>query len=248
VLAWPPPPCSNPSAAAPWRSSPPAYATRSTWAPCTPSCWGWSTRPCNPPTPGCGYDPRPVRCRRAADAAQTVPLAVAAELEPAPSAGRLLAALDVHVLDHPAQLTHPRQGGVHVVHLEEQIRCGPLVPTVDPAGDSPGPDRVALPGRPGLEPPAEVGRLSARAARGRGHVDGLPATPTCSELTRVEVLRGMRSPERRVTERFLATTWGLGALDRRPARRRPARGRGLRLSGAGRRRGASLPGGRRRGG
>ncbi|MFL6222349.1 MAG: hypothetical protein ACJ75K_05875 [Actinomycetes bacterium] len=39
---------------APWRSSPPAYATRSTWAPCPPSCWGWSTRPCNPPTPGCG--------------------------------------------------------------------------------------------------------------------------------------------------------------------------------------------------
>ena len=39
---------------APWRSSPPAYTTRSTWAPCPPSCWGWSTRPCNPPTPGCG--------------------------------------------------------------------------------------------------------------------------------------------------------------------------------------------------
>jgi hypothetical protein len=30
-------------------------------------------------------------------------------------------------------------------------------------------------------------------------------TPTCSEVTRVEVLRGMRSHERRVTERFLAT-------------------------------------------
>jgi hypothetical protein len=39
--------------------SPPGSATRSTWAPCTASCWGWSTRPCNPPTPGCGYDPRP---------------------------------------------------------------------------------------------------------------------------------------------------------------------------------------------
>jgi predicted nucleic acid-binding protein len=40
-------------------------------------------------------------------------------------------------------------------------------------------------------------------------VDGLGVTPTCSEVTRVEVLRGMRSAERRVTERFLATIrWG----------------------------------------
>jgi predicted nucleic acid-binding protein len=41
-------------------------------------------------------------------------------------------------------------------------------------------------------------------AAGR-YLDGLTEVPTCSELTRVEVLRGMRSPERRVTERFLAT-------------------------------------------
>jgi predicted nucleic acid-binding protein len=41
-------------------------------------------------------------------------------------------------------------------------------------------------------------------AAGR-YVDGLDAVPICSEMTRVEVLRGMRSHERRVTERFLAT-------------------------------------------
>ena len=41
-------------------------------------------------------------------------------------------------------------------------------------------------------------------AAGR-YVNGLAAVPTCSEVTRVEVLRGMRSHERRVTERFLAT-------------------------------------------
>jgi predicted nucleic acid-binding protein len=35
-------------------------------------------------------------------------------------------------------------------------------------------------------------------------------TPTCSEVTRVEVLRGMRSHERRVTERFLATIRWVG--------------------------------------
>jgi predicted nucleic acid-binding protein len=41
-------------------------------------------------------------------------------------------------------------------------------------------------------------------------VDGLAVTPTCSEVTRVEVLRGMRSHERRVTERFLATIRWVG--------------------------------------
>jgi predicted nucleic acid-binding protein len=41
-------------------------------------------------------------------------------------------------------------------------------------------------------------------------VSGLAVTPTCSEVTRVEVLRGMRSPERRVTERFLATIRWVG--------------------------------------
>ena len=43
-----------------------------------------------------------------------------------------------------------------------------------------------------------------------GYVDGLAVTPTCSEVTRVEVLRGMRSHERRVTERFLATIRWVG--------------------------------------
>ena len=36
------------------------------------------------------------------------------------------------------------------------------------------------------------------------YVNGLLAIPTCSEVTRVEILRGVRSHERRVTERFLA--------------------------------------------
>jgi predicted nucleic acid-binding protein len=49
-----------------------------------------------------------------------------------------------------------------------------------------------------------VDYLRGLRAAGR-YVDGLAATPTCSEVTRVEVLRGMRSNERRVTERFLAT-------------------------------------------
>lgn len=36
----------------------------------------------------------------------------------------------------------------------------------------------------------------------------LPETPTCSEITRVEVLRGLRSGERRATERLLgAVRW-----------------------------------------
>jgi predicted nucleic acid-binding protein len=46
--------------------------------------------------------------------------------------------------------------------------------------------------------------LRGLPAAGR-YVEGLAAVPTCSEVTRVEVLRGMRSHERRVTERFLAT-------------------------------------------
>jgi predicted nucleic acid-binding protein len=41
-------------------------------------------------------------------------------------------------------------------------------------------------------------------------VGGLAVTPTCSEVTRVEVLRGMRSSERRATERFLATIRWVG--------------------------------------
>jgi predicted nucleic acid-binding protein len=49
-----------------------------------------------------------------------------------------------------------------------------------------------------------VDHLPGLPAAGR-YVDGLTVTPTCSEVTRVEVLRGMRSHERRVTERFLAT-------------------------------------------
>ena len=55
--------------------------------------------------------------------------------------------------------------------------------------------------------------LRGLPAAGR-YVDGLAAVPTCSEVTRVEVLRGMRAHERRVTERFLATI-GWSAVDER---------------------------------
>jgi hypothetical protein len=69
---WPPPPCSSRCAdgsrrwstggstaaattpPAPWTGSRPACATRSTWTPCAPSCWQWSTRPCSRPRPRCG--------------------------------------------------------------------------------------------------------------------------------------------------------------------------------------------------
>jgi hypothetical protein len=40
------------------RPSGPGCATRSTWTPCTPSCWPWSTRPCSPPGPRCGCGPQ----------------------------------------------------------------------------------------------------------------------------------------------------------------------------------------------
>ena len=46
--------------------------------------------------------------------------------------------------------------------------------------------------------------LRGLAAAGR-FFDGLTSVPTCSEVTRVEVLRGMRSQERPATERLLAT-------------------------------------------
>ena len=64
-----------------------------------------------------------------------------------------------------------------------------------------------------------VDYLRGLPAAGR-YVDGLAVTPTCSEVTRVEVLRGMRSHERRVTERFLATIRWVGVdqeISTRPA-------------------------------
>lgn len=54
-----------------------------------------------------------------------------------------------------------------------------------------------------------VDYLRGLPAAGR-FVGGLTVTPTCSEVTRVEVLRGMRSQERRVTDRFLATIRWVG--------------------------------------
>jgi hypothetical protein len=43
---------------APSSGSRPACATRSTWTPCTPSCWPWSTTPCSQRRRRCGCGPR----------------------------------------------------------------------------------------------------------------------------------------------------------------------------------------------
>jgi hypothetical protein len=46
-----------------WRRSAPASASRSTWTPCRPSCWAWSTRPCSRPWWRYGCDRRRRRRR-----------------------------------------------------------------------------------------------------------------------------------------------------------------------------------------
>ncbi len=57
----------------------------------------------------------------------------------------------------------------------------------------------------------------------------LDDVPACSEITRVEVLRGLRSHERRATERFLATlVWH--DVDETIARRAGEMGRVVRRS------------------
>jgi len=57
----------------------------------------------------------------------------------------------------------------------------------------------------------------------------LPAPPVCSEITRVEVLRGLRSDERRATEQlFAAISWI--AVDEAIARRAGELGRAWRRS------------------
>jgi predicted nucleic acid-binding protein len=73
--------------------------------------------------------------------------------------------------------------------------------------------------------------LRGLPAAGR-FVDGLAAVPTCSEVTRVEVLRGMRSHERRVTERFLATV-GWSTVDEEISRLAGELGRRFRRSHGG---------------
>jgi predicted nucleic acid-binding protein len=73
--------------------------------------------------------------------------------------------------------------------------------------------------------------LRGLPAAGR-FVAGLAAVPTCSEVTRVEVLRGIRSQERRVTERFLATIrWS--AVDERTSELAGELGRRFRRSHGG---------------
>jgi len=73
--------------------------------------------------------------------------------------------------------------------------------------------------------------LRGLPAAGR-FVDGLAAVPTCSEVTRVEVLCGMRSQERRVTERFLATI-GWSTVDEETSRLAGELGRRFRRSHGG---------------
>jgi predicted nucleic acid-binding protein len=64
---------------------------------------------------------------------------------------------------------------------------------------------VSLPrARAVLDTDVLIDYLRGEPAAGR-YVDGLDEVPTCSEVTRVEVLRGMGAHERRATERFLAT-------------------------------------------
>jgi predicted nucleic acid-binding protein len=76
-----------------------------------------------------------------------------------------------------------------------------------------------------------VDYLRGLPAAGR-FVDQLAAVPTCSEATRVEVLRGMRSHERRVTERFLATI-GWSTVDEETSRLAGELGRRFRRSHGG---------------
>jgi predicted nucleic acid-binding protein len=61
------------------------------------------------------------------------------------------------------------------------------------------------------------------------YVRGLEAVPAASEITRVEVLRGVRSGERRLTERLLSTL-GWFPLDEIVARRAGDLGRRWRAS------------------
>jgi predicted nucleic acid-binding protein len=76
-----------------------------------------------------------------------------------------------------------------------------------------------------------VDYLRGLPAAGR-YVDGLAEVPTCSEVTRVEVLRGIRSHERRATERFLATI-GWSAVDEETSRLAGELGRRFRRSHGG---------------
>jgi predicted nucleic acid-binding protein len=67
------------------------------------------------------------------------------------------------------------------------------------------------------------------AALAIAYARGLPEPPICSEITRVEVVRGLRSSERRVTERlFAALRWV--AVDEPIARRAGELGRRFRRS------------------
>ncbi len=69
--------------------------------------------------------------------------------------------------------------------------------------------------------------------RGRGPAIAwarrLDRTPTCSEITRVEVLRGVRSDERRATERLFSTLDWIG-VDEAIARHAGELGRAWRRS------------------
>jgi predicted nucleic acid-binding protein len=67
------------------------------------------------------------------------------------------------------------------------------------------------------------------AAPAIAYARGLTEPPTCSEITRVEVMRGLRSGERRATERLLGTLRWV-AVDEPIARRAGELGRRYRRS------------------
>lgn len=62
-----------------------------------------------------------------------------------------------------------------------------------------------------------------------GYSRSLAAPPTCSELTRVEVMRGLRSPERRTAERLFGS-FDWASVDEPIARRAGELGRTWRRS------------------
>lgn len=76
---------------------------------------------------------------------------------------------------------------------------------------------------------SDVLRGSVAATR---WITGLDEVPVCSEVTRVEVLRGVRAPERAVTERLLLTLRWV-SVDERISRRAGELGRKYRAGHSG---------------
>ena len=65
-------------------------------------------------------------------------LIVAAQFEAAEPGDRILAPLDVHLLDDAPELANTGQSGLHVVHPEEHVRRRPSIAAVHAARDLTG--------------------------------------------------------------------------------------------------------------